>query len=350
MELLEIYKGRIDLYKNLESTINSLVRTLLSKEKIQYHQITTRVKTTSSLKKKIIDKNYKYDDLNQITDIVGLRIITYYEDEVDIIADVISKEFEIDLENSIDKRQKELDRFGYKSLHYICKFDKGRLGNREYSDYADIPFEIQIRTILQHSWAEIEHDIGYKGERQIPDFLRRDFYRIAALLESADIGFQSIKEKLSEYQAKVESLSYESLTQEELNLVTLTKYMEESNLVQRINETISKEMQVPIGDGVGNLDHVLEIFDKYGLNNIQALKETLTAYQNLIINFTVRLYKRENANYHSLGKYLAIHSLALIKILENSDKSTANYYSDSVLSFQDQEKMLKEVKASNKDL
>src|SRR5438309_774277 len=59
---------------------------------------------------------------------------------------------------------------------------------------ADSVAEIQVRTILQHSWAEIEHDIQYKSVSVIPAEIRRRFMSLAGMLEIADREFQAIQD------------------------------------------------------------------------------------------------------------------------------------------------------------
>jgi hypothetical protein len=59
----------------------------------------------------------------------------------------------------------------------------------EYSTHTGVQFEVQIRSTLQHAWAEIEHDRGYKSEVEVARAVRRRFSRLAGLLELADYEF-----------------------------------------------------------------------------------------------------------------------------------------------------------------
>ena len=86
---------------------------------------------------------------------------------VDKLAKVIERNFKIDTENSIDKRVMDPERFGYSSLHYIVEYTPERLKLIEYKYFTGIKFEIQIRSILQHAWAETEHDLGYKSKNEV---------------------------------------------------------------------------------------------------------------------------------------------------------------------------------------
>ena len=176
--ILKEYDDSKILLENLDRTLLNLINSLLEQKNIRVHQVQTRVKDRDSLKNKIIRKNDKYESLSDITDIVGVRIITYFDDEVDQIATMIEEEFVIDQENSVDKRKIDSDKFGYRSLHYVASLKRDRTNLPEYSSYGEQKFEFQIRTILQHSWAEIEHGLGYKGEFEIPSSAKRTFYRV----------------------------------------------------------------------------------------------------------------------------------------------------------------------------
>lgn len=83
-----------------------------------------------------------------------MRIIIYFLSDIDKVAKLIEDEFHIDEANNVDKRkQVEADQFGYMSLHYIVSLLEERLKLGENKKFAGLKAEIQIRTILQHTWA-----------------------------------------------------------------------------------------------------------------------------------------------------------------------------------------------------
>ena len=158
--------------------------------------IESRVKGEKSLAGKLELKGYKYKSLADITDIVGVRVITFYSDDVDKVASAVDKLFKVDWENSVDKRKlHEIDSFGYMSLHYICSM--------EGFPYR---FEIQMRTVLQHAWANMNHDTGYKSGVEIPSKYNRSLSRLAGLLELADEQFTQIRNDLADYRRRVQAL------------------------------------------------------------------------------------------------------------------------------------------------
>ncbi|WP_414714812.1 GTP pyrophosphokinase, partial [Sporosarcina koreensis] len=172
--------------------------------------------------------------MRDITDTVGVRVITYFNDDVDKIAKVIEREFEVDRENSIDKRVTDPDRFGYSSLHYVVNFNADRVKFIEYKDFKEVKFEIQIRSILQHAWAEIEHDLGYKSKNEVPKEIRRDFSRIAGLLEIADNEFMRIKNFLDNYSRVMGTKIRDLDLNVPIDKVTLMEYVATSQVVKEI--------------------------------------------------------------------------------------------------------------------
>ena len=194
--LLEEYREAIPVFERMQEEVLATLRDALQRNGLIVTAIESRIKTEESLTGKLALKGGKYATLSDITDILGARIVTFYTDDVDRIAAMAEQLFEIDWENSVDKRMlHELDSFGYNSLHYICKMPG-----------YDYRFELQLRTTLQHAWASINHDIGYKSGVEIPREYMRRINRMAGLLEMADDEFSRIRTEITDYRRRVQQL------------------------------------------------------------------------------------------------------------------------------------------------
>ena len=194
--LMRQYRELKPVLEQLAKDAYDLMRRTLRQQGIYVTAIEYRVKTEKSLAGKLELKGAKYKSIEDVTDLVGLRVITFYTDEVDKVAAIAKRIFDVDWKESVDKRKlHQLDSFGYNSLHYICRMKEG--GPR---------FEIQMRTALQHVWSTIEHDTGYKGEVKIPREYMRQFSRLAGMLELVDDEFSRLRIVLTEYRRQIQSL------------------------------------------------------------------------------------------------------------------------------------------------
>lgn len=284
--------------KSFESKMKGLVSDLLETKDIQVHNISGRVKDRVSLDKKLTRKG-KYKSINEITDLVGIRIITFFENEVDTVANLIKDEFEIDISNSIDKRIIEFDRFGYSSLHFVASLNSSRKKLLEYKNFKSFKFEIQIRSILQHAWAEIEHDLGYKAKANIPDIVKRNFSRVSALLEIADLEFNQLKLKLQEYEKDVQVEIINDPVNVDINDISLITFIENDGLSKNLDENIIKSTKSSLvfdNELIDASKHV-NILRFLGIQNINQLatqlKEKKTTIESFAINF-LKIYDKES--------------------------------------------------------
>lgn len=236
---ISIYLEQKQTYDDFSKKINSLVEELLKEKFIQCHSINSRSKEVESLRKKISKPEKEYDSISDITDLCGIRIITYFSNDVDNVAKIIEKEFNIDRKNSIDKRhENDPDRFGYLSLHYVAQLSNKRDILTEYKKFKDLKFEIQIRSILQHAWAEIEHDIGYKSELALPREFRRRFARVSGLLEIADNEFNELRSDLSRYRKSVDKNILIKSKIIDINSITLKSFIQSNEKINILENSI----------------------------------------------------------------------------------------------------------------
>lgn len=206
-ELLEQYRSLLPSFSKMAEVIPEKLKGFFDEAGIIVAAVEHRVKTESSLAGKLAIKGGKYHDIFDVTDIVGLRVITFYTDDVDKVASVLEKLFEIDWPNSVDKRKlHETDSFGYLSLHYICRIPESSYSDPAHPEVNRIRFEVQMRTVLQHAWANMNHDTGYKSGVEIPRVYLRNLSRLAGMLELVDDEFSRIRRELSDYRRRVQKL------------------------------------------------------------------------------------------------------------------------------------------------
>lgn len=205
--LLEQYDALQPVLQRLYDFVVKLLERTLKDNNIEVTSVSARIKTRSSLAGKLALKGGKYTDVTDITDLFGARIITYYTDDVDRIAAIAEQMFIIDWDNSVDKRRlHDLDSFGYNSLHYICRLPESLLHDPDCPELNTIRFELQLRSTVQHAWAAINHDIGYKTGVEIPREYLRQMNRLAGMLELADAEFSRIRMAITDYRRRVQSL------------------------------------------------------------------------------------------------------------------------------------------------
>ena len=207
LELLSQYRNLLPVFTKMAEVIPDRLKAFFAEAGIVVAALEHRVKTEASLAGKLKAKGGKYRDIFDITDIVGLRVITFYVDDIGKVASVLERLFEIDWENSIDKRKAhEIDSFGYLSLHYICRIPESSYADPEHPEVNRIRFEVQMRTVLQHAWANMNHDTGYKSGVEIPKEYLRNLSRLAGMLELVDDEFIRIRQELADYRRQVQKL------------------------------------------------------------------------------------------------------------------------------------------------
>ncbi|HST82376.1 MAG TPA: DUF429 domain-containing protein [Kineosporiaceae bacterium] len=187
----------------------ALVTAILDEAGINYLSITGRTKTVASFAGKAarrVDGKLLYaDPLRDITDQIGVRVITYVLSDVAAVADLLADQVLVKDDRDMGQETASQGRFGYSSRHLLIALDAARESQSPYEPLRGRVASVQIRTVLQHAWAEFEHDIRYKGtvpDEHASEFDRR-FTLAAGLLELADREFSTIRDRLRSGPAEV---------------------------------------------------------------------------------------------------------------------------------------------------
>jgi ppGpp synthetase/RelA/SpoT-type nucleotidyltranferase len=293
---------------------------LLDESGIPVHEVSVRVKSLASLVQKAARPDRIYERLEDITDVIGLRVVTYFEDSIESVAHLIEKHFAVDIDRSIDKRlHGDPSSFGYRSLHYVC-----RLIAPTHVLLDRFPFEIQIRTILQHAWAEIEHDLGYKYPEAVPQPVRRRFSRLAGLLEIADAEFVELRKTMDHYARDVnQGLDGHraDLPWDVLTLETLVNTQQ----VLDADEKLASDLGKTIGEQVFFPDYLIRMLNAAGLSNRDSLGMALIEFQSHQLPFMQRyfLFTSEAWGFHgkdfeSLPRGYSLFLLALWQVFRSA--------------------------------
>ncbi len=236
--IVEEYRKNESTFQEMGDIVHARLRAVIRASGRRAFAVQHRVKSEESLVGKLARHPGAYSQLYDLKDILGARVVCYFNDDVDYLGKLIEQQFDIDWAESDDKR-KDIgeDAFGYLSLHYVCTLPKGG----EYDDECcRWPFEIQVRTCLQHVWSDIEHDLGYKSEFGVPRSVSRGFARISALLELADDEFMRVRDIMVDYTEGVRQSIIDGTADDvAIDLVSLTEYVRHSKAMRAMLEEMA---------------------------------------------------------------------------------------------------------------
>ena len=197
-QLQEIYNEHILEWKSYLANISKEISRHLEKAEIQF-SLKSRIKTIESLNKKkdLLQKNDRMGD-GTIKDLLGLRVIVPFQEDVEHVIDLLQENFHI-VETERKSENLSYREFAYDSVHLLSSL--GDEDNVVFPRQCKKVCEIQVRTILQEAWAEVEHELIYKSNVRLPnELIRKKLAALNATLSLSDIIFQEIRD----YQKKME--------------------------------------------------------------------------------------------------------------------------------------------------
>jgi len=273
-EYLKEYKPLKELYRDFSYTIRFILENLLRKNNFKYQAITYREKSEKSLKDKL-ETVRKIKAVKDIDDLAGCRIIFYLDNDVQRIIQYLQNEF------VVVKQNLKYSDDSYNALHLIVKLNKDRLKLIEYEMFSGLKCEIQLTTVLYHSWSELAHDVIYKPEKSLSEFDQRAFDSIRGRFSdvmknhikqaqySFDFIFKEI-EKIKQGKQVFDVVFLKSIVDSKVNneiyenLKILLKYIEEFGdktpkelkIIEIVNNTLEKSKQLkkePIKTAFGDL-------------------------------------------------------------------------------------------------
>jgi putative GTP pyrophosphokinase len=275
------YRQNIGTWEDFTARLERLIRDLLEREGIEVVQIESRTKSVESFIGKLKRKDTKYDDpLSQVTDLAGVRVITYYLEDVERVVACLEQEFKVVAEHSRGAiSAADPDRFGYRSSQYVMQLSMKRGQLPEWQQYGEHCVEIQIRTALQHAWSAIDHKLNYKAEREVPRHLKRRLSRLSALLEIADDQFSSLRDATDNLDAEYANEIAKGHLDLDLDLSSLDAYLETTGVGERWVQIALQAGYWPRPDDPRQIakdrSDLLLILQQLGVTTIKELDELL---------------------------------------------------------------------------
>ncbi len=314
--LKQVYTDKKPLFDRTCGNIKDALSIFLSDQQIPYLTISSRVKEFDSFFEKIDRKSYE-NPFDETEDFCGIRVILYYLTDISKVIQIIEKEF--DVQNNENKSDNlDVNEFGYRSHHFIVKIKDRWLESPNYRGLKDIKIEIQVRTVLMHAWAEIEHKLGYKNKDQVPNDLKRKLFLISAKLEEADNQFQELTADIGQYKKMLvtKAIKEGSFNSDEFNLNTFQALMDyyfpdhERHLVgaaDLFNEY--KALEIPIHTIVEYAERIKPLVP-YIDKRVYGEKSDLKTHQSNIMSYALLAFNpKANRNTSSEGRKKIIDEL-----------------------------------------
>ncbi len=287
----------------------------------------TRIKSFNSFYRKLLKfpPDPSISDMPVLTDLIGMRIICPFLQNLSEVEDLLTKNFTI-IEIERKGANRTFYEFGYESIHVLLEIpDIFKVG---LSLPPNLIFEVQIRTILQDAWAEVEHELVYKADfSPFDEPLKRKLASINASLSLADIVFQEIRD----YQHK-------------LNAEVDTRRDQFYSRADQFTDALLTDDEIVADDiRLDPVKHVvsLQTIDDMILHAIQAHNssdfETAQSLYTKILSYTVPdtaasiVYKHRGMAFFAQGKYDEAYNDFQESIRLNPANFRSYYYAGIVL-------------------
>ncbi|WP_421932566.1 hypothetical protein [Phenylobacterium sp.] len=223
-QLTKLFREARGAYKDLERiarcveiSIASNLRAALDAHRDRIDRIESRTKSFTSIRDNYVrDHGTPVADvaltefLRDANDLIGIRVITYYNDDVDFIKKALLVSYpRALLEEKLTVHDAERgSRFGYRAAH--LNFDHSGDTLLDGSEIRSLGVEVQVRTLLSDAWARHSHKLVYKGKLPATEAMLRVFAGTAAQLESLDGQIELIRDlpRHEERRSVAEELSW----------------------------------------------------------------------------------------------------------------------------------------------
>jgi putative GTP pyrophosphokinase len=259
------YKRLAPIAENcIAEIVNQLNKLLLLNEIKLGFPIQARVKTWDSIAEKLKRLTLDLALLEELQDLIGLRLILLFQRDVETVSGLIQKHFNVIRQYNTSDRLKD-DQFGYASTHFILKLKPEWLALPTLAPFETLQIELQLRTIAQHLWAESSQMLQYKREENVPKEIRRSVYRVSALLEAVDLELNRVLSERDDYREDTEIRPTS-----ELNVDLLEKTLD--TLLPKANKDVDE-----------NYDDLLEDLRHFNIKTVEQLVSLWKACQKRVV-------------------------------------------------------------------
>lgn len=262
------YASKQSVFASYCNEMARITSEVIKIEEIRVQNVQCRVKSIESFEKKCSRYKINNDNgraelvyrepINEITDLSAIRVIAYTLKDVRRICSLVEENFEVVEKKDLGEDRFYSGRFGYQSIHYLVKLPPVRRSLPELAQYTEMICEIQIRTVLQHAWAEMEHDIQYKSSQELPKSIQKKFLSLAGLIEIADREFQSIQDEDVELKSSIQRSLQDDLTREAISEGRLSKT---KNVYVNKGKNANSSIRVRKLIAIGKYADAIEIYD-----------------------------------------------------------------------------------------
>ena len=280
------YVESLTLYEEYATRIRNLIQDLVEIEGVEFYAIDGWADRPADLLRTLSELDEK--DLAGV-DLVTVRVLLRFPEDVLKIEEVVKSEFEIDPTRSVPSSGLEDPyRFGYPAVVYILSLSSSRANLREWAKYKDLTFRLELRTMLQEAWAtifpKVNQTVGSLSEKK----LTRELVLLAALLEKADQGFLTLRNEIKDESLLVPPSSQNQIgsNHESLNVEKVFTEEELYNLFRNDSSLLGKWNAIALEAGYPeftpdadylreSFEYLCTVFRAAGIDTISEVKKFL---------------------------------------------------------------------------
>ena len=301
-ELEEAYEKKSQLY---DAVLENLVRQLdkqLKQGGLRF-SLKSRVKSFSSYYEKLLEqigKTKSPDNRPYIQDILGIRIVCPFLENLQSAEELLRSHY---LLFDVERKGAEhsFREFGYQCIHLLLELPEDL--RKDYPGLDIGICEMQIRTILQDAWAEVEHELVYKANfTPYDESLRRKLAALNANLSLADVIFQEIRDYQRSLHTELEKRRRSFVEQLETERTEVARSNEESTCLERddissltnVDELLLKALNA---HNRGEFNRAIELYDEILERQIDnSVRSVITVHRGMAL-FTAARYAEALNNF-----------------------------------------------------